>query len=242
MAASTSVRVARPVVVVLEDEEVIRDLIAFNLRLAHVDVRVVDSIAAAVEEVEHQVPDVLVVDRMLPDGDGLELCSRMRAEPRFADVGLLLLTALGSEDDRVSGLAVGADDYVVKPFSVRELVARVNLLAALAVDRRTARASGRKGTLLRWRDLVVDLDAHRVHAGLRELALRPLEFKLLKMLLEARGAPISRGDLLHEVWGHDSPTRAKSVDVHVWRLRSRLGEYGALIETVQGFGYRLADE
>jgi len=185
-----------PRVVVVEDEDDVRDLIAFNLRAAHLDVVTVDSLGAELAQVEREAPDILVFDRMLPDGDGLVLCGRMRAEPRFVDVARFVLSALGSERDRVVGLELGADDYVVKPFSVRELVARVRLLGALAVDRRGARANGRKGEQLRWRNLVVDVDSQRALSGGREIALRPLEFKLLQALFAARGRRLSRSELL----------------------------------------------
>ena len=231
-----------PRVLIVEDEDVVRDLVAFNLRAADLEVVTVDSIAGAMAQVEREPPDVLVFDRMLPDGDGLELCWRMRAEPRFVDVALLVLSALGAEGERVEGLELGADDYVVKPFSVRELVARVRLLASLAVDRRIARASGRKGAQLRWRDLTVDVDSQRARIGTREINLRPLELKLLHRLFEANGELVTRTELLNAVWGVDSTARPRLVDVHVWRLRARLEDHGDLIATVHGSGYRVAEE
>ena len=242
MEASAAQRVDRPVVVVVEDEEDVRNLVAMSLRAADLDVVSVESLAAARAEVERRAPAVVVVDRMLPDGDGIELCARIRAEPRFLDVGLLLLTALGSEQDRLDGLAVGADDYVVKPFSVRELVARVRVLVALADDRRVARAAGETGDRFQWRDLEIDAASHRAFAAGREIDLRPLEMKILVALFRARGAMLSRADLVRVIWGDDSDVRPRLVDIHVWRLRERLAEWADVVVTVHGSGYRIATD
>lgn len=242
MAATAGVRSDLPVVVVVEDEDDVRNLLAFNLRAAELAVVTADSVAAAIDEVERRVPTVLIVDRMLPDGDGIELCARIRAEPRFWDVAVLMLTARGSEQDRLDGLAGGADDYVVKPFSVRELVARVRILVSLADDRRLARASRSTGERFRWRDLDVDVASHRVVAGGKEIELRPLELKLLLALFRARGALLTRDHLLRAIWGEDATARPRLVDIHVWRLRERLGAHGDVVVTVHGSGYRLAGE
>jgi two-component system phosphate regulon response regulator PhoB len=242
MAASPAVSAERPVVVVVEDEEDVRNLVAFNLRAASFEVVSVDNMAGAFEEVVRRPPAVVVLDRMLPDGDGIDICARIRADPALFDVAVLILTARGSERDRLTGLAALADDYVVKPFSVRELVARVRVLASLAADRRLARTSGKSGEQYRWRDLVVDVESHRVLTRRTSIELRPLEFKLLVALFKARGALVLRHHLLHAIWGKESTVRPRLVDVHVWRLRERLGAHGDLIATVHGAGYRLAEE
>jgi len=156
-------------------------------------------------------------------------------------VAILMLTARGDEYDRVLGFEVGADDYVVKPFSVRELVMRVRALSRRATERRLARMSGDTGQRLQWKGLEVDLVRHRVFADKMELTLRPLEFKLISLFLEHPGELMSRSHLLEEVWGISAEVNTRTVDTHVKRLREKLGNYGEAIETVHGFGYRLRD-
>jgi two-component system phosphate regulon response regulator PhoB len=193
-------------------------------------------------------PSVFVLDLMLPDLSGTEVCRRLRADADLADAAVLMLTARGDEYDRVLGFEVGADDYVVKPFSVRELVMRVKGLAVRARERRLARGASDEGKRLRWRGLEIDPARHRVAihdpvdlAQTSELTLRPLEYRLLAIFLEHPGKVFSRTDLLQEVWGVSPETNTRTVDTHVRRLRERLGAYSEAIETVHGFGYRLRD-
>jgi DNA-binding response OmpR family regulator len=242
METSAPGRGARPVVVVVEDEDDVRNLVTHHLRPLDLDVVSVGSIAAATHEIERRAPALVVLDRMLPDGDGTELCARIRADERLFDVAVLMLTARGEEMDRVAGLAVGADDYVVKPFSVRELVARVRVLVTMEAVRRLARTLSRSGELYRWRDLIIDVERQRVVAAGMAIELRPLELKLLVALCRARGAVLTRRDLRVAIWGEDLDVRPRLVDMHVWRLRGRLGTHGEAVETVLGLGYRLAAE
>ena len=165
----------------------------------------------------------------------------MRLDPSLADVPIMMLTARGDEYDRVLGFEVGADDYVVKPFSVRELVMRVKGLARRANERRLARGARDEGKRLSWRGLEIDPTRHRVTMDGAELALRPLEYKLLAIFVEHPGRVFSRTDLLQEVWGISPETNTRTVDTHIRRLRERLGSYSEAIETVHGFGYRLRD-
>ena len=171
----------------------------------------------------------------------MEVCRRLRADDATRDAAILMLTARGDEYDRVLGFEVGADDYVVKPFSVRELVMRVKGLASRAHERRLARVSRDDGKRLRWRGLEIDPSRHRVSVDDAELALRPLEYKLLAIFLEHPGRVLSRTELLSEVWGISPETNTRTVDTHIRRLRERLGAYSEAIETVHGFGYRLRD-
>jgi two-component system phosphate regulon response regulator PhoB len=151
-----------------------------------------------------------------------------------------MLTARGEEADKLLAFEVGADDYVVKPFSVREVVMRVKALARRVQERAVAKVAEDAGERLSWRGLEVDPIRHRVTADGEELSLRPLEFKLLAMFLESPGRLFTRNDLLADVWGLN-PTNTRTVDVHVRRLRARLGAYGQAIETIHGVGYRLRD-
>jgi two-component system phosphate regulon response regulator PhoB len=229
-------------VLVVDDEEDIRRLVSFNLDEAGFQVETVGTGAEALRAAAELVPAVFVLDLMLPDVSGMEVCRRLRADPALADAAILMLTARGDEYDRVLGFEVGADDYVVKPFSVRELVMRVKGLAVRARERRLARAATDEGKRLRWRDLEIDPVRHRVTIpDVGELTLRPLEYKLLAIFVEHPGRVFSRTDLLQEVWGVSPETNTRTVDTHIRRLRERLGAYADAIETVHGFGYRLRD-
>ena len=228
-------------VLVVDDEEDIRRLVSFNLTEAGFEVETVETGEAAMAAAVRSPPSVLVLDLMLPDVSGMEVCRRMRADSELADAAILMLTARGDEYDRVLGFEVGADDYVVKPFSVRELVMRVKGLAVRARERKLARGARDEGRRLSWKGLEIDPARHRVTMDGAELALRPLEYKLLAIFVEHPGKVYSRTDLLSEVWGISPETNTRTVDTHVRRLRERLGAYSEAIETVHGFGYRLRD-
>jgi two-component system, OmpR family, phosphate regulon response regulator PhoB len=232
---------AGDIVLVVDDEEDIRRLVTFNLDEAGFRAFAVDSGTRALESAARLHPAVLVLDLMLPDLSGTEVCRRLRADPELADAAVLMLTARGDEYDRVLGFEVGADDYVVKPFSVRELTMRVKGLAVRAHERRLARGARDEGKRLRWRGLEVDPIRHRVSVDDVELTLRPLEYKLLAIFVEHPGKVFSRTDLLQEVWGISPETNTRTVDTHIRRLRERLGAFSEAIETVHGFGYRLRD-
>jgi two-component system phosphate regulon response regulator PhoB len=228
-------------VLIVDDEEDIRNLLVFNLTDAGFQVAAAATGREAIERAREVRPSVVVLDLMLPDHSGTEVCRQMRADVDLADTAILMLTARGDEYDRVLGFEVGADDYVVKPFSVREVVMRVKALATRAKERRIARGARDEGTRLAWKGLVVDLGRHRVHVDGNELVLRPLEFKLLSLFLEHPGRVFGRNELLEEVWGIKPDTTTRTVDTHIRRLRERLGAYSEAIETVHGFGYRLRD-
>jgi two-component system phosphate regulon response regulator PhoB len=228
-------------VLVVDDEDDIRRLVSFNLGEAGFEVETVETGEGALAAAVRSPPSVLVLDLMLPDVSGMEVCRRMRADPELADAAILMLTARGDEYDRVLGFEVGADDYVVKPFSVRELVMRVKGLAVRARERKLARGARDVGRRLSWKGLEIDPARHRVTIDGAELTLRPLEYKLLAIFVEHPGKVYSRTDLLSEVWGISPETNTRTVDTHVRRLRERLGAYSEAIETVHGFGYRLRD-
>ena len=229
-------------VLVVDDEDDIRRLVSFNLTEAGFEVETVENGEGAMAAAVRSPPSVLVLDLMLPDVSGMEVCRRMRADPVLADAAILMLTARGDEYDRVLGFEVGADDYVVKPFSVRELVMRVKGLAVRARERKLARGARDEGKRLSWKGLEIDPARHRVTIDDAELALRPLEYKLLAIFIEHPGKVYSRTDLLSEVWGIAPETNTRTVDTHIRRLRERLGAYSEAIETVHGFGYRLREQ
>jgi DNA-binding response OmpR family regulator len=215
-------------IVVVEDEETIADAVAARLRADGFRVETAGDGPAGVELCERMAPDLVVLDLMLPGFDGIEACRRIQAE---RPVPVLMLTARDTETDVLVGLGVGADDYVTKPFSVRELVARVH-----AVLRRVERA-GSDAELLTAAGVEIDLPARRVSRGGRDVPLTHTEFELLRHLAEHPGVVFSRDRLLAEVWGYPDGTGRRTVDSHVAALRRKLGP--DLIRTARGVGYAL---
>lgn len=224
-------------VLIVEDEPDIRDLLAFHLEREGYQVSKSRTGIDALRQISASPPDLVLLDIMLPELDGLEVCRRLRRESATAALPIVMLTAKGDEVDRVLGLELGADDYIVKPFSPKELVARVR-----AVLRR-ARPADAGGPLVSGR-LVIDPGRHAVTAAGAPVTLTPKEFDLLRALVEARGRVLSREFLLDRVWGYAaaSEIESRTVDVHVRRLRMKLGDEGRRIETVKGVGYRLGPE
>jgi phosphate regulon transcriptional regulator PhoB len=221
-------------VLIVEDEPDIRELVVHHLKREGYQVSAASSGEEALRQVQAAPPDLVILDLMMPAMDGLEVCRRLRQDPATAMLPIVMLTAKGDEVDRVLGLEIGADDYVVKPFSPKELLARVH-----AVLRRSRPAPG--AAPLRLGELVMDLGTHTASVGGLALALTPKEFDLLRALLEARGRVLSREFLLDRVWGYSraSEIESRTVDVHVRRLRVKLGAEGRRILTVKSVGYRL---
>jgi DNA-binding response OmpR family regulator len=220
-------------ILIVEDDRDIADLIVHYLKLAGHDADVLTSGAEALPAVRRQVPDVLILDRMLPALDGLEVCRAMRSDPATASVPIIMLTARAEEADRIVGLELGADDYVTKPFSPKELVARVNALL------RRSRRQPPEDRILRYQSLAVDLDRHVVTDDDRDVRRTAKEFLLLQYFLEHRGRVLSRDLLLSDVWGYQYTGGTRTVDVHVRRLREKLPVLADAIETVKQFGYKL---
>jgi len=220
-------------VLVVEDEPDIRSLIVFHLTRDGFRCRTAATGPTALAELRARRPDLLILDLMLPETDGLEVCRRIRADPATATLPIIMLTARADEVDRVVGLEMGADDYVVKPFSPKELVARVR-----AVLRRSRPAEG--AAVLRGGAITVDPGRHAVTVAGRPVALTPKEFDLLRALIEAGGRVLTREHLLDRVWGyaHADEIESRTVDVHVRRLRAKLGDEGRRVATVKGVGYR----
>jgi phosphate regulon transcriptional regulator PhoB len=221
-------------VLIVEDEPDIRDLLAFHLEREGYQVTKSRTGADALRQLKSGLPDLVLLDLMLPEVDGLEVCRRLRQDPRTASLPIVMLTAKGEEVDRILGLELGADDYIVKPFSPKEVVARVR-----AVLRRSRTPSG-TAPIASGR-LTIDLGRHTVDVAGSELELTPKEFDLLRALAEARGRVLSREFLLDRVWGYAAAgeIESRTVDVHVRRLRVKLGDEGQRITTVKGVGYRL---
>src|SRR6185312_6247343 len=221
-------------ILVIEDEKDLQEVLAYNLRQAGHTPFLVGGVRDALAAVAEHRPDLVLLDLMLPDVSGIEICRRIKSAPATKDIPIVMVTAKGDEVDRVVGFELGADDYVVKPYSLRELLLRVE-----AVLRRTAPTpSGGARTVMVFGKLRVDRDAHRVWVDDHEITLTALELRLLSTLLERRGRVQSRPALLDDVWGMSGDVTTRTVDTHVKRLREKLGEAGVYIETVRGVGYR----
>ncbi len=223
-----------PTVLVVEDEPAQMELLAFNLSRQGYNVLRAETGEDALLLIEETPPDLVLLDWMLPNVSGLEVCRRIKRREKSANIPVIMLTARGEEEDKVRGLDHGAEDYMVKPYSVNELMARVR--AAL----RRARQGGIDGVLSHG-GVDVDLSRHRVTARGGPIELGPVEFKLLVTLIEQPGRVWSREQLLDRVWGNDVFVESRTVDVHVGRLRKKLAAGGVadLIRTVRGFGYAL---
>jgi DNA-binding response OmpR family regulator len=221
-------------ILIAEDDADIADLVAHHLGKAGHSTEVIGSGPEALSRVRASKPDVLILDLMLPGMDGLDICRSLRSDPRTADVTIIMLTARGEETDRIVGLEVGADDYVSKPFSPKELVARVG-----AVQRRVVRSIAAPPPSLTYGTVSVDVDRHTVLADRLEVRLTALEFRLLQYLLEHRGRVLTRDRLLSDVWGYSYTGNTRTVDVHIRRLREKIPTLAGAIETVKQFGYML---
>jgi two-component system, OmpR family, phosphate regulon response regulator PhoB len=224
----------RPSVLVVEDEPALSTLLRYNLEKEGFSVSEAHDGEEALLQLKEAKPDAVLLDWMLPRISGLELCRQIRRAPAWRDLPVIILTARGEEMDRVRGLDSGADDYVVKPFSPNELVARLR-----AVIRRARPASNAE--VLRFANLALDLSAHRVTRGGESVHLGPTEFRLLRFLLERPGRVFSREQLLDAVWGRDAEVELRTVDVHIRRLRKALNAASQpdLIRTVRAAGYSL---
>jgi two-component system, OmpR family, phosphate regulon response regulator PhoB len=222
-------------VLIVDDESDLASLVEFNLQQAGLETSIALTGDQALKLAKARVPDVVLLDLMLPDISGKEVCRRLRAEPKTREVPIVMLTARGEELDRVEGFEVGADDYVTKPFSPRELVLRIK-----AILRRAAPVDS--GARLKVGLLSLDTGSHRAWVQDTRLDLTALEFKLLHHFMTRPGRVQSRDQLLSDVWGITSPLETRTVDTHVMRLREKLGPARDSIETVRGVGYRMSDE
>jgi two-component system, OmpR family, phosphate regulon response regulator PhoB len=226
-------KVAR--VLVVEDESAIAELIAINLRHNGMLPLLASDGVAAQKYIDEVLPDVILLDWMLPGQSGIELARRWRADPRTKTTPILMLTARGDEPDKIAGLDAGADDYITKPFSTQELLARIR-----AVLRR--RAPEQASDVVTIGALKLDGSTHRVSFNEQSIKLGPTEFKLLNYLMHNAERVHSRSQLLDRVWGDHVFIEERTVDVHVKRLREALGEAGSMVETVRGVGYRITHQ
>jgi len=221
-------------IVLIEDEPDLREIVQYNLSQAGHRVHVAGSAEAGLRLVRETMPDIVLLDLMLPDRPGTTVCTALKREPHTQAIPVIMVTAKGDEVDRIVGLELGADDYVVKPFSVRELILRIN-----AVLRRS---EAKEPAVVELGELRLDRDAHRVEVAGNEIPMTPLEFKLLATLAQRKERVQTRSALLADVWELDPGVTSRTVDTHVKRLRDKLGSAGRFIQTVRGIGYRFSEK
>ncbi len=226
-------------VLVIEDEPDIRKTLEYNLSREGYTVEGCGSIEEANTFLENPSYSIILLDLMLPDGSGLDLCKQIKSNPETNETPILILTAKDDEVDKVVGFELGADDYVTKPFSVRELILRVK--AILKRNTKTSNPSNQTHEINRnFGSLKMNVESHEVFINDEEIILTALEFKLLRQLVERRGRVQTRDQLLTDVWGYSSDVTTRTVDTHIKRLREKLGSMGKYVQTIRGVGYKFS--
>lgn len=226
-------------IICVEDEQNICELEVYTLQSVGMEAEGCASGKELFALLEQHIPELIVLDIMLPDEDGMSILARLRADKRYASIPVIMATAKGSEYDKVKGLDGGADDYIAKPFGMLEMVARIKAVLRRCASQQPAKADNgliRRGTLE-----VHELE-HQVRVGGEAVVLTLKEYELLKLLLLHPGIVFSRDKLLNDIWGYEFSGETRTVDVHIRTLRQKLGEAGELIETIRGVGYRMAAE
>lgn len=226
----------KPTILIVDDEPDAIELIDFNLRAAGFRTAAAMSGDEALKQAREVLPDLIVLDLMLPEVDGLEVCKILRRDPATANVPIVMLTAKASELDRILGLELGADDYVTKPFSPRELVLRIKRLL------RNGAGVEEKQDLIQYKDLHIDVPGHVARVQGKPIELTATEFKLLALLAQRRGRVQTREALLQDVWNYDNVIDTRTVDTHMRRLREKLGPAARYLGTVRGVGYRFVED
>ncbi len=220
---------------IVEDEPDIRETLKYNFSNEGFEVFTAPDGEEALSNLKKVLPDVLILDLMLPGLSGLDVCKSIRADDDIRDMSIIMLTAKGEEIDRVIGFELGADDYVTKPFSVRELILRVKVLL------KKQRESLVENKLVTFGPIRIDLDAHELKINDKEIVLTALEFKLLQHLVKRKGRVQTREQLLGDVWGYSAEVTTRTVDTHIKRLREKLGNTSDYIQTIRGVGYRFSN-
>jgi two-component system, OmpR family, phosphate regulon response regulator PhoB len=223
-------------VLVIDDEVDVTDLLAYNLRAKGYEVEAVNNPNSSVGAARTFMPDLVILDVMMPDLNGIQICRMLRADSKLKNVPVIFLTAKAEEADRIQGLETGADDYICKPFSTKELLLRVQTIL-----RRVAEPNPGEPKRLQAGQIVMDVDRHSVTVEGAPVELTATEFKLLRLLMERRGRVQTREHLLINVWNYETEIETRTVDTHVRRLREKLGGEADWIETIRGVGYRMAE-
>ncbi len=223
-------------ILVVDDESDVSELVAYHLKAKGFQVEVVNNPNSSIGTARSFLPDLVILDVMMPDLNGIQICRMLRADPKLKKVPVIFLTAKAEENDRVKGLETGADDYICKPFSTKELVLRVQTIL-----RRLSEGAATEPKLLHVGQISIDIDRHEASLHGKPLELTATEFKLLHLLMERRGRVQTREHLLINVWKYDTGIETRTVDTHVRRLREKLGAEAGRIETIRGVGYRMAE-
>jgi two-component system phosphate regulon response regulator PhoB len=225
----------KPKILVVDDEPEAVELVEFNLRQAGFEVVTAADGTDALKKARAQAPSLIALDLMLPEIDGLEVCKMLRRDPATAGVPIVMVTARAAEIDRILGLELGADDYITKPFSPRELILRIKKIL------QRSQTAAEEPAVLKFGELLIDAPRHLVSWHGKQVELTATEFKLLTILAQRRGRVQSREQLLRDVWDYNSLVDTRTVDTHMRRLREKLGPAARLLETVRGVGYRFAE-
>ena len=220
----------------MEDDTSIRELVLYALKTAEFQVMGFENAASFYKRMKEQQPDLILLDIMLPDEDGVSILKKLKSRPDTENIPVIMMTAKSSEYDKVLGLDSGADDYITKPFGVMELISRVK-----AVIRRSDRSKGSAGEVLKIGELVLDEQKHEVYARGQEVSLTFKEFELLSYLMKNRGLVLSRDKILNTIWYYEYEGESRTVDVHIGSLRQKLGTCGDFIKTIRGIGYKIED-
>ena len=220
----------------VEDDTSIRELVLYALKTAEFQVMGFENAASFYKRMKEQQPDLILLDIMLPDEDGVSILKKLKSRPDTENIPVIMMTAKSSEYDKVLGLDSGADDYITKPFGVMELISRVK-----AVIRRSDRSKGSAGEVLKIGELVLDEQKHVVYARGQEVSLTFKEFELLSYLMKNRGLVLSRDKILNTIWNYEYEGESRTVDVHIGSLRQKLGTCGDFIKTIRGIGYKIED-
>ena len=223
-------------ILIIEDEPDIRRNLEYNLGREGFKASSVGSLDEAGEKLKSKKFDLILLDLMLPDGSGLDLCKKIKSNSETETTPIIILTAKDDEVDKVVGFELGADDYVTKPFSVRELILRVKAI----LKRSDTKTKEVVEVERQFGDLKIDVDSHEVHVDSKLIELTALEFRLLKELVDKRGRVQSRDQLLSEVWGYNAEVTTRTVDTHIKRLREKLGSMGKYVQTIRGVGYKFS--
>ena len=223
-------------ILVIEDEPDIRRNLEYNLGREGFNASPAGSLDEAYEKLNTKKFDLILLDLMLPDGSGLDLCKKIKSNSETEATPIIILTAKDDEVDKVVGFELGADDYVTKPFSVRELILRVKAI----LKRSDTKTKEVVEVERQFGDLKIDVDSHEVHVDSQLIELTALEFRLLKELVDKRGRVQSRDQLLSEVWGYNAEVTTRTVDTHIKRLREKLGSMGKYVQTIRGVGYKFS--
>ena len=223
-------------ILVIDDEPDVTELLEYKLKAEGFSVRTSNNPALILGEVKDFLPDLIILDIMMPELDGLQVCRMIRSNASLEKIPVIFLTAKGEMENRIEGLEAGADDYLSKPFNTRELTLRIN-----SIFKRIGDGDERKSSMINIGSIAIDIERHRVTLAGKDLTLTATEFRLLHLLMSRIGKVLSREELLTHVWNYSADVETRTVDTHIRRLREKLGEEGDIIKTVRGVGYKVIE-